>query len=233
MSAVARIALAVFACGLVWIGAGSAADNGTAFCPNPEGQQCLGKLKPGTYKTVVFEPTLTYTVPAGWTNFEDTPGNFLLVPRRGDLPGVNAGTSDFIGVYTSVAAEARSCTSQAAVGIAAHPEAIARWIRRQDGLISKPPRPVVIGGLKGVSIDVVLAKGAGLHCPGYAPAYFPILIGLSPSSLDHGLIPGLTWRLYLLAFRDGTLAIEVNDLAHGKHLAEYTTLVKRLRFASR
>ena len=78
---------------------------------------------------------------------------------------------------------------------------------------------------------MVLTKGAGLHCPGYAPPYFPVLFGLSPSGLDHGLIPGLTWRLYLLAFKNGTLAIEVNDLAHGKHLAEYTALVKHLRFA--
>ena len=77
----------------------------------------------------------------------------------------------------------------------------------------------------------MLTKGAGLHCPGYAPPYFPVLFGLSPSGLDHGLIPGLTWRLYLLAYRGGTLAIEVNDLARGNHLAEYTALVKSLRFA--
>lgn len=228
-----RIALAVLVGGLVWIGAGSASHDGAASCPNPEGLRCLGKLKPGTYKTVLFTPTLTYTVPAGWTNFEDTPGNFLLVPARGDLPGVNAGTSDFIGVYTSIAAEARSCNSHPALEIAPHPADIARWIRGQDGLLSKQPHPVVIGGLKGVSIDFALAKGAGLHCPGYAPPYFPILFGRSPSSLDHGMIPGLTWRLYLLAFRNGTLAIEVNDLAHGKHLAEYTALVKHLRFSGR
>ncbi len=233
MSVVARIALAVVAGGLVWIGGGSAAERRAAFCPNVEGQQCLGKLEPGTYKTVVFRPMLTYTVPAGWTNFEDTPGNFLLVPARGDLPGVNAGTSDFIGIYTSVAAGARSCNSRPAAGIAARPAAIGRWIRRQDGLVSKQQRPVVIGGLKGISIDIMLAKGAGLHCPGYAPPYFPILFGVSPSGLDHGMIPGLRWRLYLLAFGGGTLAIEVNDLAHGRHLAEYAALVKHLRFAGR
>src|SRR5689334_8891268 len=162
MSIVSRIALGALAGGLVWIGAGSAAEQPAAFCPNSEGGQCLGKLKQGTYKTVVFRPTLTYTVPAGWTNVEDTPGNFLLVPARGDLPGVNAGTSDFIGVYTSVAAEAHSCNPRPAAGIAAHPAAIARWIRQQDGIVSKPARPVVIGGLKGVSIDVVLEKGAGI-----------------------------------------------------------------------
>jgi len=228
------VSVAVLVAGLVWVGAASASNRQLGSgCPNPEGQQCLGKLAPGTYKTVVFSPTVTYTVPRGWTNFEDTPGTFLLVPSRGDLPGVNAGTSDFIGIYTSVAAETRSCNPRLAPGVGSRPAAIAKWIRKQHGLVSKQPQPVVIGGLKGVSIDVALARGSGLRCPGYAPPYFPILYGLSPSSLDHGVIPGLTWRLYLLGYRRGTLAIEVNDLAHGSHLAEYTALVKKLKFSVR
>src|SRR5262245_64709633 len=52
-------------------------------CPNPEGQFCLGRLDAGTYSTVQFQPSLTYTVPAGWGNYEDMAGNFLLVPPDG------------------------------------------------------------------------------------------------------------------------------------------------------
>jgi len=78
-------------------------------CPNPEGQACLGNLAAGTYKTRVFHPAITYTVPAGWKNYEDTPGNFLLVPPHGDLPGVNAGTSDTIRL-TGRAVSAASST---------------------------------------------------------------------------------------------------------------------------
>src|SRR5688572_31626082 len=37
-----------------------------------------GALAPGTYTTLSFSPAITYTVPAGWTNGEDLPGNFLL-----------------------------------------------------------------------------------------------------------------------------------------------------------
>jgi hypothetical protein len=48
-------------------------------CPNPEGQACLGPLAAGTYTTRMFDPAITYPVPAGWRNYEDTPGNFLLV----------------------------------------------------------------------------------------------------------------------------------------------------------
>jgi hypothetical protein len=202
-------------------------------CPNFEGMACLGELDPGTYTTVVFDPTLTYTVDDGWTNFEDTPGNFLLVPARGDLPGVNAGTSDFIGIYTSVAAEAYTCDgSILASDVGRTPDDIARWLALQDGLTATKLQRTHVGGLDGVVLDVSLDDGGGLHCPGYEPAYYPVLLGVSPSHLDHGLIPGLTWRLYLLNFRGGTLAIEVNDVGGGgRHLAEYSALVKALRFS--
>ena len=60
----------------------------TADCPNYEGGLCLGKLDAGTYSTSEFKPKLTYTVPAGWANYEDLRGQFLLVPPRGTLKGV-------------------------------------------------------------------------------------------------------------------------------------------------
>lgn len=51
------------------------------------------------------------------------------------------------------------------------------------------------------------------------------------SEFEHAMIPGLTMRLYLLAYGDGTLAIEVDDLAGGANLAEYTEIVDSIRFA--
>lgn len=203
-------------------------------CPGPGGGLCLGLLQAGTYTTQVFTPTLTYTVSEGWTNFEDLLGNFLLVPARGNLPGVNAGTSDFIGIYSDVQAEHLDCIGeQVQSGVGTSPEAIARWITQQDGLIATDPSAVEVGGLNGVVLDVRLADGAGIHCPGYEPAYYSVITGVGISSLDHGVIPGLTWRLYLLDFDGGSLAIEVNDVAGGgRHLAEYTSLVQDLQFST-
>jgi hypothetical protein len=62
---------------------------------------CVGALEASTiYKTKSSDLPLTYQVPEpGWSNDEDLPGDFLLVPPRSDLSGVNAGTSDFIRVY--------------------------------------------------------------------------------------------------------------------------------------
>jgi hypothetical protein len=36
------------------------------------------RSSPARIRTVTFSPAITYTVPAGWTNGEDLPGNFLL-----------------------------------------------------------------------------------------------------------------------------------------------------------
>ncbi len=70
--------------------ASSPATTESAGCPNPHGGSCLGNLDPGTYSTSVFDPKITYTVPAGWTNFEDLPGNFWLFQQQDARKGNSA-----------------------------------------------------------------------------------------------------------------------------------------------
>ena len=159
------------------------------FCPNPEGQACLGELVAGTYTTMIFTPTLTYTVPAGWSNLEDMPGNFLLVPPRGNLPGVNADTSDFIGVYSSVAA-ADGCPFHEAPDVERSPSGIAGWMARNPGLAITNRHDVVIGGLKGVVFDIKLAKGWTKACPyTHGTPLVPLIVGVGLSGLEHGSCP--------------------------------------------
>ncbi len=136
-----------------------------APCPNPEGGACLGPLQPGTYTTVVFQPSITYQVPAGWANYEDTPGNFLLVPPGNDLPGVNAGTSDYIGIYASIVAATPDCQAGPAPGIGTSAEAIATALSKRPGISSTKPRPVTVGGLTGLVLDAHLAPGWTGVCP--------------------------------------------------------------------
>ena len=51
--------------------------------------------------------------------------------------------------------------------------------------------------------------------------------------VTHGLLPGLIVRLYLLNRSGGhTLAVEVDDLNSGSHLAVYERFVQSLEFAS-
>lgn len=204
---------------------------GTAeACPNPEGGSCLGQVSAGTYTTKVFMPTLTYTVPPDWWNYEDTPGNFLIVPPWGTLPGVNAGTSDYIGVYTHVAAD--SCADVPRTDVAPTVRAISRSLTHMKYMTSTRPRMVKIGGLKGTVQDLTVPRDAGDKACNNGLPGSPLIAGLPPSDLFHAVIPGMVLRLYLLQYNGGALAIEIDDLLsnQGANLNALTKVVRRVRF---
>jgi hypothetical protein len=217
------------------------ADLSGAGCTNPEGGPCLGALTAGTaYTTQVFTPPLTYQVPAsGWRNFEDTPGNVLLVPPGNDLPGVNAGTSDFLGVYTSVTpsrfAQLDGCVTEPVPHVPATPAAMTAWLAGQSILQVSHPSPVSIGGLRGLRVDVRARPGASLptcHAGGDDVTVALLFSGLAPSSLDHGVIHGMTMRLYLLRFHGGILAVELDDIDRAPGtLGDLSAVAEGLRFA--
>jgi hypothetical protein len=236
-TALAIFAIAVASCGAASHATDAARHSGAhrasaAACPNPEGGACLGRLGAGTYRTSVFRPSITYRVPSGWANFEDLPGNFLLVPPGNTLPGVNAGTSDFIGIYSGLAAVTARCGERPDQDVATTPAAIARAWRQKNYLGATPPRRVTVGGLKGLVIDLRLPKGFKKSCPfpDFTDPLAVVATGVPPSSLLHGVIPGLVLRFYLLKNRNRTLAIEVDALKDGKNLARYARLVRRVKF---
>ena len=43
---------------------------------------CVGPLDAGTHSSVLFDPPLTFEVPAGWANHADSPGEYVLVRTR-------------------------------------------------------------------------------------------------------------------------------------------------------
>lgn len=200
-------------------------------CPNSEGGECLGRLHGGLYQTITFQPQITYRVPSGWANYEDTPGNFLLVPPGYDLKGVNAGTSDFIGIYTSILAAKQPCDGGIEPGVGPSPNAIARWMEKQPGLAVSGLRHVPVDGLHGIVLDVRMKRSWRKVCPVGVPGpTVPLITGSPPSGLDHGTEPGLAVRFYLLNWSRGTLAIEVDDVRDAGHLDRYSRIVQTLHF---
>ena len=173
-------------------------------------------------------------------NDEDLEGNFLLVPPKNTLPGVNAGTSDFIGVYSRITAERfqqlPSCTTEAAAEVANRPQDFADWLRRQREAITTAPAAVTVGGLHGLRVDLKPRSSAAIpKCTddqtGERLQYFPVLMGEGVSGLDHGLIPNITMRLYLLNYKGGTMAIEVDDIpAAPGTLSSLSAVAEKLRF---
>ena len=171
-----------------------------------------------------------YTVPAGWSNFEDTKGNFGLLPPGETLPGVNAGTSDFVGVYTS-AVIADGCDFNPPSGVATTPSASSEWLRGNAAFSTSNAHPATVGGLRGEVLDLRLARSWTRTCPFSMNTPFGSLMsGRKPSSFEHGLSPGTAMRIYLLSYRDGLLAIEVTDARDMHHLDQYSSVVEGFAF---
>jgi hypothetical protein len=221
-------------------GAHSLRPSSTQRCPNPYGGACIGPLVPGrTYTTTQLIPSLSYSVPTrGWRNYEDYPGGFLLLPPRNSLAGVDAETSDFVGVDTSIAAarfdDLPSCTTERVPGVANTPDAIARWIRRRPELRVSSPSAASVGGLRGLRVDVRARPGARLPtCTSLGDPITVLVLfrGLPPSDVEQGVAAGTTLRLYLLRYRGGTLAIQMTDKDHAPGtLRQQAAVVERFAF---
>jgi hypothetical protein len=163
-------------------------------------------------------------------NYLDISGLYLLQPPGAKPPG-NTIAGSFIGLETSVAPEAGDCQSHVG-GVGTTPAAIEGWIARQHDLIVSNQHAVTVGGLRGVSLDIRMAKGAkGCLSAGATVPAAPLLVGVGPSSFDHEVAPRVAERHYLLAYKGGTLDIQMIDTSGGHHLASYAAIVKSFHFA--
>lgn len=196
-------------------------------CPNAGGGTCLGILNAGTYSTATFSPPVTFTVPVdGWANDEDQDGNVLLVPPGYDQAGVDLGTSDYVGIYSSLAPIASCDGSPATIKGAS---AMATYLSKQPALATTKPLRVAVGGLSGFMLDVRIAKGWKGSCSGNGPDS-GVIAGLPPSEFEHGVGGKLAMRIYLLDDGDHVVGIEVDDISGGSHLAGYDSLIASLQF---
>jgi hypothetical protein len=191
-------------------------------CPNPEGGACVGPLLAGKlYESGVFDPMLTYEVPSkGWKNFEDLYGNFLLVPPGNDLEGVNAGTSDYIGVFRAVLPSkltSPKCGADWPLGTepGPTPREMLSYYRSQRNLVVSNVQEVEVGSRAGVVMDLEAAPDMPLdHCrEGSTEVEVnSVISGVEGSSFDHGVIRRMTMRLYLLKDDERVMGIEITDI---------------------
>jgi hypothetical protein len=194
-------------------------EKSTAFvCPNPHGGICLGTLAAGTYEATSFEPALTYTVPEGWTNREDLPGNMLL--SRIDYPEEGTWGGSYIGAYQNVRAPA-PCGEKPQPGVGTSAAEIAAWYHTVPGLQIVRDVPVTVGGLPGVALDLTLESEWKTSCPPGALNAVPVLIGGGVSDLHHVIGAPLQMRLLPFHWDGGNLAIEVTALLEQHSLTNY------------
>jgi hypothetical protein len=198
-------------------------------CPVQDSGTCLGVLAAGTYTSSSFHPLLTFTVPSQWANYLDVSGLYLLQPPGSKPPG-NSIAGSFIGLETSVAPEASDCQSPVR-GVERTPKAIVKWMQKKRSLMVRHVHAAVLGGLRGLVVDVRMRRGAtGCLSVGATQRAAPLLVGVGPSSFDHEVAPHFAERHYLLRYKRGTLDVALVDAAGGQRLANFNKLVATFKF---
>jgi tRNA A-37 threonylcarbamoyl transferase component Bud32 len=204
-------------------------------CSSAFGATCLGEVAAGTHTTRSFKPALTYTIPVGWTNFNDSKGNFGLVPPGGDWQAVDSGKSDRLGVFQRIAPTATLCGDAAAPVRSA--AAYVRWLVNNPALSVTGPKPVTVGGLSGYVVDLRVRPSWTKTCPWSHGLPEPQIIrGVEPTfsrMINTLLPPPFVMRLYLLDYNHATLGIEIDEVAGSSKLDAYSAFVKTFHFATR
>jgi hypothetical protein len=114
------------------------------------------------------------------------------------------------------------------------PAGYVQSLERDPALAVTPPRGITIGGLSGLVVDVRLRATWKKPCPwsNGAPAALA-LIGVPPASrgVAHNVTPlPMAMRLYLLAYKGGTLGVEVDAVNGPAKLAAYDRVVRSFTF---
>ncbi len=144
-----------------------------------------------------------------------------------------------VGTYTSVApallTDPTGCIIQAVPG---HwtPAKMAAHYRQRPNLTTSRPVPISVGGLSGVMLDMRTKPGSRLDvCTvnGQRLALAGEFVGLSPSSLEHAVMPGMSMRMIMLSSAGNVLLVEIDDLDKAPAgLAELTAVARHLRFGT-
>lgn len=202
-------------------------------CPSPHGGLCLGDLAAGTYRTSWFTPRLSYSVAEGWSNLEDLPGNFLLLPPGRDVDGVDASTADYLGVYSGVGVAAEDCQPMPMPGVGAAPKEFVTALTERTGLVVSAPRRVVVGGLRGLVVDIDAApRGKGGCVVEAGLRIVPLIFGTGPAELEHAQWDGLRTRLYVLRSGRSNVVVEVSDVEADGRPFEFEAVVDSLEFGA-
>jgi hypothetical protein len=113
-------------------------------------------LRPGTYRSEEFKPSLSFHVGKGWSSSPLEASDDLGITR-----GQTAGLG-FVNLQ-----EVYKPTKTGSANVVDAPKNIAGWLQQHPYLQTSKPEPVTVGGVKGVEVDVVvgdLPKGYNPTC---------------------------------------------------------------------
>jgi hypothetical protein len=110
--------------------------------PLPEDPKAL---RPGTYRSEEFKPSLTFRIGKGWTNSPPEVFDALLLSR-----------GEQVGLGFVSAQEVYEPTRSGQPIVVKAPEDMVGWFQKHPYLQTSKPEPVTVGGVKGVQFDVLV-----------------------------------------------------------------------------
>src|SRR5215208_8040320 len=113
--------------------------------PLPEDPKAL---RPGTYRSEEFKPSLSFHVGKGWSSSTLPESPDFLEITRGQTTGMNF----------SNAQEVYKPTKTGSAIVVDAPKDMVGWLQQHPYLQTSQPEPVTVGGVKGVQFDVVVGE---------------------------------------------------------------------------
>src|SRR5918993_1839976 len=113
--------------------------------PLPEDPKAL---RPGTYRSEEFKPSLSFHVGKGWSSTPPEEASDILGIARGQTAGL--GFFNVQDVY-------KPTTTGSAIVVDA-PKDMVGWLQQHPYLQTSKPEPVTVGGVKGLQFDMVLGE---------------------------------------------------------------------------
>ncbi len=145
------------------------------------GAVCAGPLTAGANSSLNFQPTLTFTVPDGWTNPLDTNRKYTL--------HYNFTRGHFLQLITQIAIpeQTTDCSRASKPGAG---NTVADWVgflTTHPGLVTTTPTAITIGGYAGMQLDLHVASTWTARCPN---SLGPAVVLMVPAAADN---KGSSW----------------------------------------
>jgi hypothetical protein len=112
-------------------------------------------LRPGTYRSEEFKPSLSFRVGKGWSSSPLEEASDVLQITRGQTAGLG-----FLNVQ-----EAYKPTKTGGPNVVDAPEDMVGWFQQHPYLQTSKPEPVTVGGVKGLQFEVVVGDRPQYYIP--------------------------------------------------------------------
>jgi hypothetical protein len=196
---------------------------------------CQGLLDPGEFRSTVLDPAISFEVTEpGWT-WDYSAGSFRIMadPFHEELH-----SPDGIYFLRDPAIASQDCEETEEPGVGRSVKNLVAWLEAAPGLRVTDPKPVTIGGLDGMMLDLRLDPGWSRPCfwSDKMPAVPLIFRGAAVGGYNWAMIPDMSLRWYVLDSADEVIVINLEDgpggVTRDDLLTAGTEIIDSLTFSS-